>query len=30
MRAPMLTNYQNDSFVHALAAPPRDRAFIIS
>jgi hypothetical protein len=30
MRAPMLTNYQNSSFTHALAAPPRDRVFAIS
>jgi len=30
MRAPMLTNYQNHSFTHALAAPPRDRMFAIS
>jgi hypothetical protein len=30
MRAPMLTNYRNHSFTHALAAPPRDRVFVIS
>jgi hypothetical protein len=27
MRAPMTSNYRNDHFTHALAAPPRACAF---